>query len=208
MQHLLTRQYIVPSLLGLAVITLILLLLLPPEQMLGHIIKVVFLHGALVQTGLLTFAAAGIVGLGYLVFRRETLYLWCLAAQKTGVVVWSLYILSSIVVTYLAWGIPVAWNEPRVRISAIIWFTCLAFLLLGRLAQQHVFTAIINIVMAVAAWMLVKSAGILRHPFDPIGTSNSPLFKIIYAALGVVTFLMAIQVTRWWALRSMSLSHK
>jgi hypothetical protein len=198
MQHFLDRQYIVPSLLGLAVIALILLLLLPPEQMLGHIIKVVFLHGALVQTGLLTFAAAGIVGLGYLFFRRESVYTWCLAAQKTGVVVWSLYILSSIVVTYLAWGIPVAWNEPRVRISAIIWFACLAFFLLGRLAQQQVFTAIINVVMAVAAWMLVKSAGILRHPFDPIGTSDSPLFKIIYAALGIITFLMAIQLTRWW----------
>ena len=91
MRHLLTHQYIVPSLLALAAIALTLLLFLPPEQMLGHIIKIVFLHGALVQTGLLTFAAAGIVGLGYLVSRHEPVDAWCLAAQKTGVVVWSLY---------------------------------------------------------------------------------------------------------------------
>ncbi len=190
-------RYIPHSLVAFTVLLGILVLALPPEQTLGHIIKIVFVHGALVQTGLLTFAAAGIIGAASLIMRREPLDNWCSAAQKSGVIVWSVYILSSVVVTYLAWGIPVAWNEPRVRISAIIWATSLAFWLLGRLAQQRLFTASLNIVLAIAAWGLVKSAGILRHPFNPIGSSDSPVFKTVYAVLGVIMLLMTIQLTRW-----------
>ncbi len=202
MKKILDHQYIAGSLLGLAAMSIILVLIVPPEQTLGHIIKVVFVHGALVQTGLFTFAAAGILGIAYLLTQRESAYNWCCATQKTGVVVWSVYILSSVVVTYLAWGIPVAWNEPRVRISAIIWAACLAFWLLGRLAQSQIFTAIFNLALAIAAWGLVKSVGILRHPFDPIGSSDSPVFKIMYAALGFIMLLMAVQITRWWYMRT------
>ena len=202
MKKLLNHHSTAVSILGLVAIVILLLLIVPPEHTLGHIIKAVFLHGVLVQTGLLTFAATGIIGIVYLLMQREALYHWCIAMQKTGVIVWSVYILSSVVVTYLAWGVPVAWNEPRVRISATIWATCLAFLLLGRLAQQRVFAAILNIALAIAAWGLVKSAGILRHPFDPIGTSDSPIFKIVYAALGIVMLLIAIQMTRWWYMQA------
>lgn len=202
MKKILKTRYIPHSLAAFTLLSIILIVALPPEQTLGHIIKIVFVHGALVQTGLFTFAAAGILGAASLVTRRETLYPWCSAAQKSGVIVWSVYIVSSVVVTYLAWGIPVAWNEPRVRISAIIWGAALAFWVLVRLAQYQVFTALLNVVLAIAAWGLVKSVGILRHPFDPIGRSHSLVFKIAYAALGVIMLLMAIQITRW--LRSSS----
>ena len=192
-------RYIPHALAACTLLIIILVLALPPEHALGHVIKVVFVHGALVQTGLLTFAAAGALGMTYVCLRRETLHTWCSASQKTGVIVWSVYMLSSMAVTYLAWGIPVAWNEPRVRISAIIWAVCLAFWLLGRLAQSRMFTAILNVILAIAAWGLVKSAGILRHPSDPVGSSDSWSYKIIYAALGVIMLLMAVQITRWLA---------
>jgi len=202
MQHPGNARYIPYSLIGLAALAAVLVLLVPPEHTLGHIIKVVFLHGALVQTGLVMFGATGLVAAAYLATQRKSLFHWCLAMQKTSALVWTVYIVSSVVVTYLAWGIPVAWNEPRVRISAIIWGACLAFLLLHWLAQHHLFTAMMNVLMGVAAWTLVKNAGILRHPFDPIGSSDSPFFKAIYAALGIVMLLLAIQITRWWRLRS------
>lgn len=197
MKSLWNTRYIPHSLAAFGILSIVLIVALPPEQTLGHIIKIVFVHGALVQTGLLTFAAAGLIGAASLVTRREALYSWCSAAQKSGVIVWNVYIVSSVVVTYLAWGIPVAWNEPRVRISAIIWAAALAFWLLGRLAQSQMFTAVLNVVLAIAAWGLVKSVGILRHPFDPIGSSDSPVFKLIYAVLGVIMLLMTIQLTRW-----------
>ncbi len=111
------------SLLLLTAAAVGLLLALPPEQTLGTVIRVIFLHGALVQVGLLIFAAAGILALVYLWTRRSgvgdpTVYGWLVAAQRTGLVIWVVYALSSMLSTYLAWGQWVAWDEPRVRASA------------------------------------------------------------------------------------------
>ena len=67
------RKNIIKSLVGLAILTAVLLLLLPPERTLGNTIKAVYIHGALVQTGLLAFGAAGLLGLAYLARSRESL---------------------------------------------------------------------------------------------------------------------------------------
>ena len=49
-------NWLLPLLAGAALIGLaVALWLIPPEQTLGNVIKVIFLHGALVRVGLLTF---------------------------------------------------------------------------------------------------------------------------------------------------------
>jgi hypothetical protein len=197
MKRLIHRQNIPISLIGLGILAAILLYFLPPEKRLGNIIKIVFLHGALIQTGLVAFGIAGLLGLTYLIRNSETLYRWCLATQKAAVIVWVIHTGSSIITTYFAWGVAIAWNEPRVRAVAAILGACLAFLILGLWASHRYFTAVINIVMAVAAWVLIKGAGIVRHPFNPIGSSDSVIFKWFFVAIFASTMLMAIQLTRW-----------
>ncbi len=167
---------------GLLILLGLLLALLPPEQILGDIVKAVFLHGALVQVGLAAFAAAGVLGAVYLVWRRESIYQWCFAAQQTAVILWVVYALSSMVTTYLAWGTPIAWDEPRVRASFhVLWFAT-ACLALAFWLSNRLFTAVINIVVAVMVWYLVKGAGLLRHPMDPIGTSSSTAYPLFFLA--------------------------
>jgi hypothetical protein len=173
-----------------------LLLALPPEQMLGAVIRVIFLHGALVQVGLLVFAAAGILALVYLWQRDATVYSWLVAAQRTGLVVWVVYALSSMVSTYLAWGQWIAWDEPRVRASAgVLWFAVACWLLAWWVASPF-FRALANIVLAGAAWWLIKGATIFRHPFDPIGESGSPTYRLIFVALLLVVLLIAALLMR------------
>lgn len=189
------------SLLLLTAAAVGLLLALPPEQTLGAVIRVIFLHGALVQVGLLIFAAAGILALVYLWTRRSgvgdpTVYGWLVAAQRTGLVIWVVYALSSMLSTYLAWGQWVAWDEPRVRASAgVLWFAVACWLLAWWVASP-LFRALANIVLAGAAWWLIKGATIFRHPFDPIGESGSPTYRLIFAALMVVMLLMAALLMR------------
>jgi hypothetical protein len=174
-----------------------LLFLVPPEQTLGNIIKAVFLHGALVETGLVVFGVAGVTGLAYLVWKSKALYQWGLAAQKTAVVVWVVYVLSSMVVTYLAWGILIAWQEPRVQVSAKILGICIGFLVLTQWVDHRAFTAIANVVMGVMAWILTKGALNVQHPLNPIGSSDSTTFKWLFVAILLVVMLMAFQVMRW-----------
>jgi hypothetical protein len=196
-RRLLNRKNIPRSLVGLAVLAAVLLLLLPPERTLGNTIKAVYIHGALVQTGLLAFGASGLLGLAYLARPRESLHQWCLAVQKTAVAVWVTYALSSMLATYLAWGVAIAWNEPRVQASAKVLGVCIAFLVLVLWVGHRQFTAAVNVVMAALAWWLTKSAVNLRHPFNPIGSSESVAFRWFFIAILLVVLLMAIQLARW-----------
>jgi hypothetical protein len=174
-----------------------LLALLPPEQTLGGVVRVIFLHGALVQVGLLLFGMAGLLALGYLLRRSPSLYRWVVAAQRAAVVVWVLYALASMLSTYLAWGQWIAWDEPRVRASAaVLWFT-LACLAVVEWAGAPLLTALANGVQAVVVWSVIKGASLFRHPFDPIGTSGSTTYRLIYAALLGVVLLLALFLVEW-----------
>lgn len=180
---------------------LVLLLLVPPEQTLGEVIRVIFLHGALVQAGLLAFAAAGLLG-AVALFRPEAAWLsGALAAQKSAVLVWIAYVLASMLSTYLAWSIWIAWDEPRVRISfQVLWFSVACLLLVTWLGNR-LFTGITNIVVAVAVWWLVKGATILRHPLDPIGSSTSSSYRWLFLAILLLVFLLTAQVGAWFFAR-------
>ena len=197
MKKLLERRMIPWTLLGLALLLAVLLILLPPERTLGSIIKAVYLHGALVQAGLVVFTAGGLLGLACLIWKKEALYRWCLAVQKTGVIVWVVYALSSMLATYLAWGVAIAWGEPRVQASAKILGAGIGFLILTLWVDNRWFAVLANVAMAVLAWVLTQGAMAVRHPLDPIGSSESVLFKVFFLAILAVVLAMAVQVARW-----------
>jgi len=107
----------VATFVALVAIIALLLWLSPAEQTLGNVVKLIYLHGALARTGLVTFGVAGLMGLAALVVRRSALAAWCDAAGKSALAFWIVYSLSSMISTYMAWGVLVAWNEPRVVAS-------------------------------------------------------------------------------------------
>ena len=181
------------ALLGLTVA----LWLMPPEQTLGSVIKVIFLHGALVRVGLLSFAAAGILSLAYLFMRKPSLYLWAIAAQKSAVLLWILYTLTSMISTQLSWGEWIAWEEPRVRASFhVLWFSA-ACLLLGLWMGHRTFAAFANLLVTTVAWILIRGASIIRHPFDPIGTSGSSKYQTLFWVMVVALIVLAGVLVRW-----------
>ena len=181
----------------LAAVLVLLIALLPPERSLGHIIKVVFVHAALVRVGLLAFAAAGILALLFLAKKSDVLLQWILAVQYTAVLIWALYVISSLVATKLAWGEWIAWNEPRVRASIhVMWFSVISLGLVLWL-KNRLFTAVANILVAATTWMLIKGAVLMRHPFDPIGASDSIVYKILFFAIVLVVLGLAVQTVFW-----------
>lgn len=169
----------------------LLLVLLPDEKTLGPVVKAVLLHGALVQTGLYAFLAAGALGLAWLATRRENVLLWCAAVQQTAVVVWLAYVVSSMVATYMAWGQWIAWDEPRVRSSAYVLLFALAALLVAWWVGDALFTALLNIVTAAVVWYLVKGVGVVRHPLDPLGPSTADVFRVYALALLMIAVCLA-----------------
>ena len=180
----------------LFVVLLIGLALVPPEAHLGQTIKLVFLHGALIWAGLLTFSLAGLLGLIALLIRRPRWYRGTEAAGLAALIVWIAYVISAMIVTGLTWGQWIAWGEPRVRATALILGAAVVLWLVGRLVGQPNFTAAINLLMGIVPWIVVRQAGVIRHPVDPIGSSESAAMKgafllIVLAVVGLSAVLVA-----------------
>ena len=182
---------------ALAALAALIAFLIPPERTLGSVIRVIFVHGALVQVGLVAFAFAAISAAVYLVWRRPAAAAWMTAWQHCALIVWVLYSLSSMWSTYLAWGQWIAWDEPRVRASAYVLVFALACWLVAAWAGSAVFSALINVAVGIVAWTLVKGASIFRHPFDPIGSSGSDAYRLLFAAMLLVIMAAAVLLAQW-----------
>lgn len=188
--------------LALGGLLLLWIVLAPAEARLGNLIKLVYVHGALVMVGLATFSVAGLLGLIALIARRPVWYRGARAAGTAALIVWVLYVISAVVVTGLAWGQWVAWNEPRVRATFMILLAALALALVIRLVAHPDFGALVHVVMGVAPWIVIRQAEVIRHPVDPIGGSESAAIQIFYLLIVLTVAGLAATLIAWIWLRS------
>jgi len=182
---------------GLLALLAVWVVLAPAETRLGNVVKLVYVHGALVWVGLLTFSAAGVLGLVALLVRRPVWYQGTRAAGRAALVVWSVYILSSMAVTGLTWGQWIAWNEPRVRATGLIFLAAIVLYVVARLVDQPAFTAVTNLVMGVVPWLVVQQAEAIRHPVDPIGGSGSAAIQGYYLLIVLTVAGLAATLVAW-----------
>lgn len=189
------RTHLLSLLTPLAI--LLLLFLLPPERTLGDVIKLVLLHGALVRAGLIAFTVAGGLGLLCLVSTNPAWPRWCLAVQVTALLLWLANMISSSIATRLAWGEWIAWGEPRVWATIHVLWLAVACLLLVLWLDHRLFTGVTNLIVAGLTWGLIKGATLVRHPFDPLGSSNSVTYQAMYVAMVVVLLVIGWQCARW-----------
>lgn len=201
----------------LAAVMLVLLVvwvvLAPSESRLGNLVKLVFVHGALVWTGLLAFSIAGALGLLSLVLShlvgsvapalRLSAPVWYRGTEAAGLgalIIWLATVVSSMAVTGLTWGQLVAWNEPRVQATGLILLAALALLIVARLVANRDFTAIVGVLMGIVPWILVQRAGVIRHPVDPIGESQSAAIQIFYLLILLTVVGLGLTLIAWlWA---------
>ncbi|NLF12093.1 MAG: hypothetical protein GX597_09930 [Anaerolineaceae bacterium] len=180
----------------------------PAESRLGSVVKLVYVHGALVWAGLLTFSLAGFLGLVALALRLSgpatgRAAPWLRGARSAGLaalVVWIVYVLSSMAVTGLTWGQWIAWGEPRVRATAAILVAALALNVVVRLVDHPDLTALVQVLMGIAPWVVVSRAQAIRHPVDPIGGSTSTSIQGFYLLIVVTVIALALTLVAWlWA---------
>jgi len=190
------NEFIVFSFFILVIGIVILLYFIPPEQKLGNTIKIVFLHAAFVQVGILTFLTAGILSIIWFIHRNKNLYVWIYSVQITAVFMWAVYYLSSMIATYYAWGILIAWQEPRVQMTFWVFAFATVFLLVSWWLKNPYFSSVLNIILMVIVFYLVLTTINIRHPGNPIGESNSFLYKGIFFTLIGVVAVFSVQIMR------------
>jgi hypothetical protein len=177
------------------------LVLAPAEARLGSVVKVVYLHGALVWAGLVTFSLAGGLALVALLTRRLVWYRGTRAGGQGALLVWLIYVLSAMLVTGLTWGQLIAWGEPRVRATALILVAAVLLALVGWAVNHRDFSAVVNLVMGVLPWIVVRRAGAIRHPEDPIGGSQSASIQLFYMLIVLTVAGLVVILIAWLWIR-------
>jgi len=181
------RAYLPAALIGLLILDGLLLWLSPAEQTLGQVVKLVYLHGALISTCMIGFIVAGILGLIWFIVRKTVLLRWLMALQRATAVTWVIYLLSSMWVTYMAWGVAIAWGEPRVAATIRVTLTVAVILIVTEIVKMPLLTAAGNALLGIVVMVIIESAGVIRHPIDPIGASNSASIQWFYAGIMLTT---------------------
>jgi len=182
---------------ALGVILFILLWLSPSERTLGQIVKLVYLHGALVRTAMLLFAVSLPVNLAALLGGRSGWLAWGKALIGTALVIWLVHTLFSMITTYAAWGVFIAWFEPRTRFTFTVAVVGLVIVAIAYLVGDDRFSALAFVVLAGLTLVLASRLGAVQHPLNAIGSSPSNAIRIYYTAIWVVTLLMGMLLTVW-----------
>ena len=165
-----SRFFTVPRVLALGVVLIALLALLlvlsPSEQQLGNLVKIIFLHGALARTGLFGLMAAGLLGLLYLIRPKPGLLRWSNALQVAAMILFVVHFALSVIPTHATWGMWIAFDEPRTRMSLQIIGVGAIVILVRYLLNDNRLSALANLLLGGAVLLLELRTGCLLYTSD------------------------------------------
>jgi len=195
LKTLLGPKSIIPSLIILAILIVVVTLLAPTDRVLGEATRMVYVHGAIIRVTLGTFMLSGLLGLVYL-FNKKTAWVeWSRVMLETSLMLWIPYLISSTVATLQTWG-AIAWFEPRWLVTLQISVIAPIAYVVSLVVKKPIVTAVLNVAVAAALFLLTRSAGLVLHPIDPIGTSGNTGIIGAYLVLLGLCALFAAQVAR------------
>ena len=154
--------------------------LMPPERHLGRLLIPIYIHGALIRTGLLFFLGGAVVSLWAFWRGGARLWAWVEALQWTALGSWALGFVVSFYPSYVTWGTPVAWDEPRTRMVVQVMVVAAIVFGVARWMNEQWIKGGASVVMGLITLLLVWRTGVIRHPIDPIGSSPSFVMRIAY----------------------------
>jgi hypothetical protein len=183
------------TLLGIGLIILLLALMAPHDATLKEISPVVYVHGAMVWTAILTFTASGLIGLAALVWDREVLHAWSRALGRTGLLFWIVYLPLSMWASQATWnGIPL--GDPRFRTAFQVLALATAFQIAATLwGPTSRLGSLLNAILAVVMWVLMLTTQDIMHPQNPM-RSSAPTIQFFFALLLGGCGIAAVQVAR------------
>ncbi len=202
-----------------------LLVFSPAEARLGNVVKIVYAHGAAERVAVYAYLIAGGLGLACLSLRAffakqsptrnaeiasshpstrsarsgsllaMTLARWTHAVAETAIVFWLAQFVISAPAQVLAWG-AFTLSEPRVASALVVLIATALVYIVARWLGDPTWLSLAAIANAAILVIVLRGAINILHPVDPIVGSDSPTIKIFYAAIVVVTGLLALQFAR------------
>ena len=178
-----------------AAVLLATLILMPPERSVGGLLRVIFLHGALVRVAVGLFLLSGLAALVALVKEAPQAWAWTRALQLVALVAWAAGFVISFYPSYVTWGTAIVWAEPRTQMMVRVLVIATLVFGITRWLDDDRLIAVGTLAVGLMVPLLIALTGVIRHPLDPVGTSPSLTLRLTYglviASLGVLAL--------WWA---------
>ncbi len=191
------RRWMRPLFIGLLLLLILLLWLSPNERTLGQTIKLIYLHGALVWTAIIIFAISLPVNLVALIRGQDNWFAWGKAFIWTAIVIWLVHTLFSMVTTYVAWGVFIAWLEPRTRFTFNLAAVSILVAAVAYLVDNQRFSSLAFVLLAGLTLGLLPGLDFIQHPLNPIGQSPSNTIQMFYGAILAILMAMGGLLAIW-----------
>jgi len=159
-------------------------------------LKLVYLHGALINAGLFLFSSSGLLSLISL-FRNRSDFSLLLAIEKTAILFWVAATMTGIITSQLAWG-GIFWSEPRLQATIIISLISIGIYLISSASENPKMIYFPGIGLTLSVWILMIQAGRIMHPDNPFGVSESSI-KFFFFIITLVFLIASILTVRWIA---------
>lgn len=172
-----------------------LLWLSPEDRTLGIRTKLVYLHGALIVASLLLYAAAAALALVFLWRRDDRLFraatgTWLMAVATNGV-----SFPTGLYAAKVIWG-GFFWSEPRIMANAGMLVISLLVAGVALISANRRGVAATYAVAATLFGLIIRQAGRVMHPVNPIGSSDSWAIKLSFLALLLLILALTLEAVR------------
>lgn len=157
-------------------------LLTPPDEKLGAMVRFVMFHGASTWVNMATFTFAGIAGIAFLLGKQGARR-WGEALRWVSLPLWIINSILGVLSMQLIWG-GILWSEPRLAMTFGILGGALVIFAVQLIFDVPRVTAALDALLAATLWSLVIFLPNLFHPDSPVFQSGNPAF--IGGFLGMV----------------------
>lgn len=177
---------------GVLTLAAVLLWLAPAEQTLGAGIKVVYVHVALIWTGMTGLMVAALLGLGAAIWQRKAVQGWAQTIGWVALAFFAAGLAMSAVAAWVNWG-AVFWQEPRTaRMLQVLALGLIVQVVNGWLGPVRV-KGLLHLLPAGALLWSVAVTPLVLHPPDA-ARSAPPLMRFVFFGLFLLCALAAAAI--------------
>ncbi len=193
-----TRTALVSGIVLAAIACVAAVLLTPPDEKLGAMVRFVMFHGASTWVNMATFTLAGVFGLAFLIGTTGARR-WGEALRWISLPLWTINSILGLLSMQLIWG-GILWTEPRLAMTFGVLAGSLVIFAVQMLFDAPRVTAALDAALAGSLWALVLILPNLFHPDSPVFQSGNWAFiggfLGMVVSIAVVAFLLTMLIAR------------
>ncbi|PKQ20502.1 MAG: hypothetical protein CVT66_05030 [Actinobacteria bacterium HGW-Actinobacteria-6] len=181
-----------------AVVAAAAILVTPPDEKLGTMVRFVMFHGASTWVNMATFTLAGVFGVAYLLGQGGARR-WGESLRWASLPLWTINSILGLLSMQMIWG-GILWTEPRLGMTFGVLGGAMVIFAVQMLFDAPKVTAALDALLAGTLWTLVLVLPNLFHPDSPIFQSGNWAyiggFLGMVAGVGIATACIVTLVAR------------